>query len=205
MAKTVTIPAGDNPFICKINDVYYSYPAGATVEVPDEVAALIQANAGNREKSNGLSDIAIPRDGNVDDVLTRTADGAAWATPSSGSSLPTVTADDNGDVLTVVEGAWAAASGGGGGGDSLKITFDENGVSDTTWQQASDALAAGKRIYNINADAESGFVEQGIWLMAYPVEGEANYLYGLYCGEDSIESQVCQADTADGYLYFPHD
>lgn len=103
---------------------------------------------------------------------------------------------------------WSSGGGGGGGGgsggDSLKITFDENGVSDTTWQQASNALAAGKRVYNINADAESGFVEQGIWLTAYPMEGEAYYLYGLY-GGDPIGSQVCQADTADGYLYFSND
>ena len=84
MSKTVTIPSGDNPFICKINDVYYSYPAGAVVEVPDEVAALIQANAGNREEPTGEKDIAIPRDGEVDDVLTRTAEGAAWKAPSGG-------------------------------------------------------------------------------------------------------------------------
>lgn len=98
----------------------------------------------------------------------------------------------------------ANGGGGGSGGDSLKITFDENGVSDTTWQQVSDALAAGKRVYNINADAESGFVEQGIWLTASPAEGEAYYLYGLYC-EESVGNQVCQADTADGYLYFSND
>lgn len=34
----------------------------------------------------------------------------AKKSPSGGSSLPIVTASDNGKVLTVVEGAWAAAS-----------------------------------------------------------------------------------------------
>lgn len=78
MSKTVTIPSGDNPFICKINDVYYSYPAGAVVEVPDAVAALIQANAGKEFKPDGKQDIVIPRDGSAGQILSRTSDGAAW-------------------------------------------------------------------------------------------------------------------------------
>lgn len=147
MAKTVTIPAGDNPFVCKINDVYYSYPAGTTVEVPDAVAALIQANAGNREKSNGLSDIAIPRDGEVNDVLTRTADGAEWATPAAPEpELPSVSGSDNGKVLKVVEGAWAAASGGGGSDSSVLVVHEVDSVLDKTWQEIHDAMVAGKSV-----------------------------------------------------------
>ena len=47
-----------------------------------------------------------------------------------GSDLPAVSAADNGDVLTVVNGAWdkAAPGGGGGGGSSVFIvnaTLDE--------------------------------------------------------------------------------
>lgn len=103
MSKTVTIPSGDNPFICKINDVYYSYPAGATVSVPDAVAALIQANAGNREEPENKPDIAIPRDGNVNDVLTRTAYGATWKAvpnelPSGGSTNQILTKKSDGGV-----------------------------------------------------------------------------------------------------------
>ncbi len=42
------------------------------------------------------------------DVLT-VVDGA-WTTANVPSELPSVTADDNGDVLKVVDGAWAKAT-----------------------------------------------------------------------------------------------
>lgn len=41
------------------------------------------------------------------DVIAATA---TLITNGGGARLPEVSADDNGDVLTVVEGAWAAAS-----------------------------------------------------------------------------------------------
>ena len=110
MSKTVTIPSGDNPFIAKINDKYYSYPAGTTVEVPDEVAALIESIQGNDAPATIPAAPDMPRGGAVNDVLTRTSDGAEWKAPASSSSLPEVSGSDNGKVLKVVEGAWAAAS-----------------------------------------------------------------------------------------------
>ena len=48
------------------------------------------------------------------DVLTVVEGEWAKAAPS-GSDLPAVTSDDNGNVLTVVEGAWAKAAPSGGG------------------------------------------------------------------------------------------
>lgn len=40
--KSVTIPTCANPFVVIVNGVKYFYPAGETVEVPDDVAAVIE-------------------------------------------------------------------------------------------------------------------------------------------------------------------
>lgn len=40
--KTISIPEYNNPFIVNINNKEYTYKAGATIEVPDEVAEAIE-------------------------------------------------------------------------------------------------------------------------------------------------------------------
>lgn len=40
--KKVTIPTCANPFVVIVNGMKYTYPAGETVEVPDDVAAVIE-------------------------------------------------------------------------------------------------------------------------------------------------------------------
>lgn len=59
------------------------------------------------------------------------------------ATLPAVTSDDNGDVLTVVEGAWAKASP-QSGNDLFIINFtndeSDNLVCDKTFSQIEDAL-----------------------------------------------------------------
>ena len=40
--KNVTIPTCANPFVVIVNGIKYTYPAGETVEVPDDVAAVIE-------------------------------------------------------------------------------------------------------------------------------------------------------------------
>lgn len=42
MSKQVTIPSNMNPWWCNINGAVYSYTAGSTQTVPDEVAAVIE-------------------------------------------------------------------------------------------------------------------------------------------------------------------
>lgn len=48
MAKTVTIPADVSRMEITINNKTYVYQGGATVSVPNEVAALIENNAANK-------------------------------------------------------------------------------------------------------------------------------------------------------------
>lgn len=42
MSKTITIPTNCNPYIVVINNHVYTYKAGETIEVPDEVAEAIE-------------------------------------------------------------------------------------------------------------------------------------------------------------------
>lgn len=50
MSKVVTIPKDRNPFIVIVNGVEYKYPAGATIEVPDSVADVIEKYEGAKPK-----------------------------------------------------------------------------------------------------------------------------------------------------------
>ena len=64
------------------------------------------------------------------DVLT-VVDGE-WAKAAPSSDLPEVTADDNGDVLTVVEGTWAKATPSSGGGGALIVHASSEEIDDKT-------------------------------------------------------------------------
>lgn len=46
----------------------------------------------------------------ADNGKVLTVSSGEWTAVTPTAELPTVTADDNGDVLTVVEGVWAAAA-----------------------------------------------------------------------------------------------
>ena len=71
------------------------------------------------------------------------------AESGGGSSLPAVTSEDNGDVLTVVEGAWDKASPSGGGGNFV-VTFTTEDYStvtvDKTYAEIISAFNSGANV-----------------------------------------------------------
>lgn len=73
---------------------------------------------------------------------------AASSGGGGGSDLPEVTSDDNGDVLTVVEGAWAKAAPSGAEKFVITYEFGEGNalVANKTYAQILAAYTAGKEI-----------------------------------------------------------
>ena len=83
--KTIQIPTTSNPFIVSINNHVYTYKAGSTVEVPDEVAAAIEDALELEPKP-----IRYPS------KLARRADG----------SITEITADDLEGAETIIDSAF---------------------------------------------------------------------------------------------------
>lgn len=129
------------------------------------------------------------------DVLTVVS--GAWAKADPPSSLPTVTSDDNGDVLTVVEGAWAKAAPSGG---LFIVTADVD---------ENDDITLDKTLAEIIAAYKAG--QFPIMLMHSYGVGEGNisdgimFLTGItdYQGESSVNngatfSTVASVDGSNG-------
>lgn len=106
--QTRTIPKDTYPWWeCKINHRKFRYPAGETVPVPDEVAAMIdEINAAAKRPDAPylprLPDITAADDGKV-----LRAVGGKWVLTDS-SELPVVSPEDENKTVQVVGGAWTA-------------------------------------------------------------------------------------------------
>lgn len=129
-----------------------------------------------------------------DKDITSSLDGIAEAISSGGgggSSLPAVTSDDNGKVLTVVNGARDKATA-SGGGDVFDITYDVDNTTITniskTTLEIINAIKAGKRIVcNINYSFSGGSVTyNNIPLNGYNME-EGEVPEGEYEGIKYID------------------
>ena len=95
MSKSITIPTGyGNPVTVVLNGNKYTYPAGKTVTVPDEVAALFESNEG----------AAV--------IYGRRAVAPLEAPERKGSSAGVpVSTDDDGNLYVPAEGVASAALG----------------------------------------------------------------------------------------------
>lgn len=93
--------------------------------MPNAIKEIIEMN---KKNNGGLGSAAMPQ----------------------GSSLPAVTAADNGDVLTVVDGAWDKAAPTGGGGGLLVVKLDNEFNIDKTYADIEAAVAEGDAVIVVN-------------------------------------------------------
>jgi len=117
-----------------------------------------------------------------------------------GDPLPAVTEADNGNVLTVVEGAWGKAAPSGGGG-ALIIHFDENtGVCDTTWQDIYDALASGKSVISLYESPGYNVTHTPIYAAVADGQPGGGTKYSLFDTYDVGQATaVASCNSASGY------
>ena len=125
-----------------------------------------------RSKLWGDEREAIPTT-RLEEMILKIAD----AQPS-GNVLPAVTADDNGDVLTVVEGAWAKATPSGGDDQypsyDIVFAFDAN-----EWTMIAKK---GTRADVMSIAQRGGFVRTMVEETVVPTgETKTVYISGLQC------------------------
>ena len=173
MSKTVKIPDNMKPWRAELNGVKYEYEAGSTQTVPDEVAELI-ARSEKRDDAPAAKapwEIEIPEQ------------------EAPASELPEVSADDNGDVLTVVEGAWAKAA--PTGGNIIISRTGANNALDKTWQEIFDAVNAGKIVGIIIVYSEEEIMMTFV--------GSLSATGGAYSIQCTGADASFITDSADGY------
>ena len=108
-----------------------------------------------------------------------------------GSSLPEVSADDNGDVLTVVEGAWAkAAPSGGGGGFDFAIETTRDGMGGVTFTLKSGTYT------QIRAKILVGQFVCGIIYLASPINDSGET--GMEYSQMSLATTIFAVNESDG-------
>lgn len=129
------------------------------------------------------------------DALSDVAGGGG-----GGSSLPPVTSADNGDVLTVVDGAWNKAAP-SGGGLVVNLSYDDATGVYTAGTKAGvifSALEAGQYVrFQMDVGTQGYPRTANYLLVGYVLDAEAGYMLGINAlGEDLI---TLLAATADDY------
>lgn len=134
-------------------------------------------------------------------VISNMVDGG------SAGALPAVSSTDNGKVLTVANGAWAAGNASGGGGIFvIGSTYEEDTETlSKTWQEIYNALASGQLPVMIGTNEGGGQpggpdYQGGVSFVIYIVGTEGTgYNLNVFMpdGDTQIVSYACS--TASDY------
>ena len=122
---------------------------GGTNDPNEKWGTLLQEIAENIDGGGGGSSLPSVTSDDNGDVLT-VVEGE-WAKVEPTSCLPSVTSDDNGDVLTVVEGEWAKAEP-SGCALYVHVGWEESlqsAFSDKTYAEIKSAIDAGRVVFVI--------------------------------------------------------
>ena len=113
-------------------------------------------------------------------------DGWNPAPGGGGSSLPAVTSDDNGKVLGVVNGAWAASEQGKKFIVTLTPTaLDYSGTMDKTVAEINAAYEAGQEIvFRVRYDQAGSYIETPVYVQ-----------HGSGAQNEGFFANVCYNDT----------
>ena len=114
------------------------------------------------------------------------------AAAQSPAELPAVTSDDNGDVLTVVDGAWGKAAPGGGGATVVHYSGDTTHLDMT----AEELLAAAKSSFTILVFVSDTEETAMPLVYAYRFENSYTFVFGT---EIEQAYAVFTADSGSGY------
>lgn len=142
--------------------------------------------------ASGIPSAPITREEQYLDYIAQNGGGGS-------SDLPAVTAEDNGDVLTVVDGAWAKAAPSGG---ILLVTETLDDIIYTlnkTWQEilnaATDGFVVIKGIYSGGANLK--YIDS---IYSYP-DGDDT----VYCVDSgTVTYTTNSASGFPSYEYDPH-
>lgn len=120
---------------------------------------------------------------------------------SGATELPTVTAADNGEVLTVVNGAWDKAVPGGGVLVVTATSMGPGSTLDKTWDEIYEGVKAGKLVFVRCDEGVDPTIDQELDIYTYLIDDISYYgSYNLSFQAQGSHIYYYSSSTIDGVL-----